>query len=163
MPMPRRTQPKRKHAILIASVAFFAVLAGVPRGPLTPEEARLERRQHALEMGRQEIEGALDRYRADHGTNPGVILGDSFAHGPDAGLLERQLTYATDRAGEIAPQAETGFPFGPYLPSGLPVNPIHGRSDVRITDGEAPPDGSSGWSVDIRTGSVSSNALEEAR
>ena len=154
-----RRQRQRTAGVLLAVTAAALTLSAVPQRPPTPAEARADRHAHASRLARQELAGAIDRYRLEHGALPGRVVAGDLAAPPSARLLARQLTGASDLRGDVVPAPEPAFPFGPYLPAGLPENPDNGRSQVRFAPADAPPDGSTGWIVDPATGEVRSNAL----
>ncbi len=139
---------------------MIVFVAGVPHRPLTPEEAALRRGRHAGRMALQELALAIEQYHVDHGQWPGLPPTAGLDREPSTDWLERQLTMASNAAGAVAPVRESDFPFGPYLPGGLPVNPANGLADVRLVvpwSGHAV-DGTTGWSYDAMTGEVWSNA-----
>ncbi len=135
------------------------VLIAVPSHPPTAGRAHADRIAHAERSARAELATAIDVYRTDHGALPGRIVGASFSQQPTGERLARQLTLATDETGNVAPSSEPSYPFGPYLPNGVPVNPVNGLAGIRLADLLETADGSTGWTVDPATGHVASNAL----
>ncbi|MBN2473168.1 MAG: type II secretion system protein [Pirellulales bacterium] len=72
-----------------------------------------------------------------------------------------QLIRATNDEGIPGP-AGNDYPYGPYLRSGVPVNPFTGRSVVSLTDAFPPaaPSGNGGWLYHQATGQIAAD-LEE--
>ncbi len=130
-------------------------MIAIPGRPPSELEKRAARREYVLASGQQELAGAIDRFRAEHGSLPGRIVAGSFSSsGLTASLLERQLMNPTDERGRLDPPSPSKATLGPYLPGGLPVNPVNGLSSVRFAAADAEPSGSAGWIVDPTDGEV---------
>lgn len=161
----RRRWPSRKAWVLLAVLAGVGLLMGVPDRDLTPEEAAAARDVHAVRVALAELRAAIADYRHDHDAWPGIEPGAEGLEGGSEAWLERQLTMASDLEGAVAPRPEERFPFGPYLPFGLPENPANGHSDVHLLapglDAADAQDGSTGWIYDPTTGEVHPNTPGE--
>jgi len=157
-PDPRRAKPRSKAPLLVILVGLSFAL-GIPLREMTASDVTSERLEHSARLAVQELRAAIHDYRQDHGSWPGRSPGVGSA---DGRWLTRQLTHASDRAGATHREEDIDFPYGPYLPGGLPRNPVNGLNDVRaVTSGEdeAPePDGATGWLYDPQTGEVWLNA-----
>jgi hypothetical protein len=81
----------------------------------------------------------------------------------EAAWLKRQLEMCSNRSGETVPVPQPDYAFGPYLPNGIPTNPLNGRSSIRILrEGESfesVVDGLYGWIYDPRSGEVQPHIL----
>ena len=163
--MSRRSRgpasPRTKAALLSTTVGVV-LLMGLPDRELSPEEASEARVQHELHLEADELRSAIEEYRRDHNQWPGRGPGAGHAWRSSETWLVRQLTMASNEMGEVVPIQEEAYPFGPYLPHGLPANPINGLADVRVlASGESPPtsaDDQSGWVYDASNGTLWPNA-----
>ena len=135
----------------------------IPANPPTAEEARAERAAHELRLAHQQLACAIDDYRAEHGALPGRIVAGALDLQPSAELLVLQLVRCTDEVGRPSPGPESSYPWGPYLPGGIPPNPLNGLDGLRLAAADVAPNGSGGWIVDPATGQVRSNALAAER
>ncbi len=161
---PRSSGPR---AVLFLAIVAVIALVGVPDKPMTPAEAADERELFDARFTIEELRAATELYRRDHGTWPGSTPGA----GPPGALqvpagefwLERQLTLASDAQGAVVPRSEPTYPYGPYLPEGMPTNPINERSDVRVLGpGESMPasaDDTCGWLYSQATGEWRANSV----
>ena len=151
------------------AVALAAGALGLMAVPLAPSAAEArsasDARAVALVARLRECRAALQAYRDDHAVFPGYAPGHAglCVHGPiDALAFERQLAQPSDVWGRTAPAAFTGYAFGPYLPEGLPANPLNGLASTRLlADGErfsAEADGSTGWVFQPASGELRANA-----
>lgn len=145
-------------AIVVAALLLIVVaIPSVGRRSTSPAESDLNRARAALD----EFRRAIGRYRYDHGVWPGALCSDV-----DAGVcFARQLTYASNAAGELAASSAEAR-FGPYLPGYVPTNPLNGLSSVHLLpdaqDRPSPADGKSGWIYRPSTGELWINAPGEA-
>lgn len=162
---PAQRWPSRVAWVLLAVLAGVTLLMGIPDREMTPEEAAVERHVRAVRVALAELRAAVADYRQDHGTWPGVEPGNEGHGQGEAAWFERHLTMASDIDGAVAPSLEERFPYGPYLPYGIPANPVNGRRTVRmLAPGDEPAellDGSGGWLYDPTTGQVHPDAPGE--
>jgi len=142
---------------MVAAGAMMAVPQGRPPG----NETSATDRAQLVEERRGRLWTAIDRYRIEHGALPGRAAAVEAASALRADLLVRQLTRTTDPGGRVAPVPEPEYPFGPYLPHGLPANPMSGLSTVRFAGSRAAATGSAGWIIDPVDGRVRPDIPEE--
>jgi hypothetical protein len=97
---------------------------------------------------------ALEVYRFDHGRAAGYGPPEPGApvRPPSFVDLRNQMLQGSNARGATGPAGlgnQGRWPLGPYLPDGLPVNPLNGLATVRVlADGEPFPaeaDGTTGW------------------
>lgn len=157
--MSRPRKKHRTHGLLAASLVAVGSLMAVPAGPMSAEELRESRTEQQLEITRQELAQAVMAYRLDHGQLPGISM--DWTEEALSERFERQLTFATNAEGDFMPVSEPDYPYGPYLPSGLPINPVSGDSTVRLSQHGLEPQGTAGWVVDMTSGEVASDAIQE--
>jgi hypothetical protein len=147
------SKPRSKVPLLAILIGLSFAL-GIPLREMTAGDVTAERLDHSARLAVQELRAAVHEYRQEHGAWPGRVPGIGT---PDGRWLNRQLTRASNREGATERETQSDFPFGPYLPGGLPRNPVNGRNDVTAVDptGAQPAaDGTSGWLYDARTGEV---------
>ena len=151
---------------LILAVVGLLLFMALPMRKPRLEEMMAMQADHSVRMAQQEFARAVEEYQNDHGRWPG-------AQPVEAGVLEtarydpvwlvRQLEMCTDSQGFVVPQFLTSHPWGPYLPSGIPINPGTGLNTVRlVAEGESlrsANDGLYGWIYDPRSGRVEPDTL----
>ncbi len=99
----------------------------------------------ALDQTLHTLRVQIHRYRIDHEDQSPVLF---------EGQLP-QLTEATNAEGEIGPSGRN-YPYGPYLPGGIPANPYTGVNTVTATPTSPPlgPRGVGGWLYHEPTGQI---------
>lgn len=130
---------------LLIVVATLAVLAGVviPQFGSSVSDAR---RSAALADVHQ-LTTSIEFYKMHHdGLAPDDLQGNTLS----------QLTSNTDYNGNVG--KGTAFPLGPYLASGIPVNPFNDSSIVTLSKTVPPSDGelesAVGWLYDPDSGQI---------
>lgn len=138
---------RRPGGLTLLDVLFVVALMSLTSGTAIPAfyavSARLK--SNVLQENLRVIRAQIDRYRIEHFDKPPLLYQGEFP----------QLEYPTNAQGEpgIAGRAH---PYGPYLPNGLPVNPITGSNVVSPTS-EYPPQEASekgGWLYHQETGQI---------
>lgn len=106
----------------------------------------------------QTIRSQIELYKVQHlDALPGVTPDGKF----NDRLFIKQLTQFTDQTGEVG-DGETRtepFPFGPYILA-IPTNPFAPfEVEGKVLAGQGPPprDDSSGWWLDLKTGTFHTN------
>ncbi len=147
--------------VVIGLIAFMAV----PTGPVSPKARAAERLEAATDLALGEFRAAIRDYYHDHHRFPGESPRPGMRSEPGLRWFERQLMLNTDEQGNPAGGYTTEHPFGPYLPSGLPVNPCNGLSSVKfIKSAEAfEPDDSTGWIYFTLEGEIRLNTSARLR
>ncbi len=99
----------------------------------------------ALQQTLYTLRTQIQRYRMEHGGKFPVLF---------EGRLP-QLTEPTNAQGEPGP-AGRDYPYGPYLPGGIPPNPYTGINTVTATPTNPPtkPSGVGGWLYHEPTGQI---------
>ena len=151
---------------LVVAVLGLLLFMAVPIGDPSPQELFQAQREHQAHIAQESLRSAMEDYHNDHGVWPGARPEVARTLGPpvhDARWLERQLQMYTDSTGWTQPVPSAEFPFGPYLPQGLPVNPMNGFHSVRILregeDFDEVVDAIYGWVYDPRSGEVRPHVL----
>jgi general secretion pathway protein G len=144
--MPHCTRSGRAELRLIDAVllAVVVAIAGAVAIPLI-EKASGQAKEAALLQNLRTLRSQIELYKLEHGGEPPVAYQGSFP----------QLLRATNARG-VPGEAGSQFPYGPYLHTGIPVNPVTGCSIVTLTDTFPPqsPGGSGGWLYHQQTGRI---------
>lgn len=132
--------------IVLAAVAVLAATV-LPQRLVAPREQGEELLKFHLHTLRTQIE----LYKLHHLGEPPLLHGGTLP----------QLTCATDVAGNPGPVGAR-FPYGPYLTSGIPANPLNGKSAVAIATRVPPaaPSGDAGWLYDPASGQIWANCQD---
>ncbi len=128
-------------ALIVAVAVAVVAAAGIPL-----IEAMNRHIEHAaLLENLHTLRRQIERYKLDHDGRPPVLHEGSLP----------QLIYATNREGLPGPPGSK-YPHGPYLPAGIPLNPVTGRSVVTATEVFPPeqPSGNGGWLYHEPTGQI---------
>ena len=130
-------------------VVIMAVLAAtiIPQFTSSTEDAK----KSTLKFNLHTLRNQIQLYKVHHGGAVPTITAASLP----------QLTSATNALGATG-AAGTSFPFGPYLVTGLPENPMNGKNTV-VQATAVPPTaavGDSGWQYDAATGQIWANTPE---
>jgi len=115
------------------------------------EKASQQAKVTALLQNLRTLRSQIELYKAEHdGAAPLVYRGTL-----------PQLTRATNAEG-IPGQPGKKYPYGPYLRSGIPVNPITGQSIVMPTEAFPPeaPSGNGGWLYHEPSGQIAADLSE---
>jgi hypothetical protein len=149
----RRLLHHKKAAVRLISAIILAVVAaaaGVAALPLI-EAATKQANRMALFRDLDALRSQIELYKAEHGGKPPVIYHGSLP----------QLVRATNGKG-ILGEHSSKFPYGPYLPDGVPTNAITGCSIVTPCDTFPPtvPSGNGGWLYNPRTGQIAADVEE---
>jgi len=118
--------------LILVSLMGVVTAASSPLLESADESAKAAVLQKNLRVLRQQIE----LYKLDHGDQMPLLFKGEFP----------QLTSATNAEGVPGPRGDQ-FPYGPYLPGGLPTNPYTGSSVVEPTETFPPIEtkGTAGW------------------
>ena len=130
-------------------VVIMAVLAAlvIPQFTSSTDDAKAS----TLLANLRTLRAQLELYRFHHDGAVPTITAASLP----------QLTSATNVAGSMG-AAGTSFPFGPYLVTGIPENPVNGKNTV-VEATTVPPaavSGDAGWLYDTETGRIWANTTE---
>jgi type II secretion system protein G len=139
---------------LLIVVVVLGILAGIvlPAFNSSTDDAKSSAAQQNLAA----IRSAVDLYKVQHSdTFPGYPVGGGT---PTDTLFVDQLSKVTKKDGTSAALGTAGYPFGPYLKTGIPANPFNNLSTIQIiADGAAMPtsgDDSHGWVYKPQTGEL---------
>jgi general secretion pathway protein G len=131
---------------ILIVVVIMAVLAAtiIPQFASSADDAKVSTLQFNLHTLRSQIE----LYKLHHNGAVPTLTNSSLP----------QLTSATDLNGNVG-AAGPSFPFGPYLQSQMPANPIDGHNTVTATAVFPPTAATSdgGWLYKAATGEIAAN------
>jgi hypothetical protein len=127
-------------AILLLAIAT-GTAAGVPLVNIFQNQAN----GAALTSDLQALRTQIALYQAQHNGNPPLLFKGGFP----------QLTMPTNLAGEPG-NGGAEYPYGPYLPQGVPANPFTGVATVTAVQEFPPraPTGSGGWVFHQESGRI---------
>ena len=127
-----------------ALVVLLMAIVSAAAVPLI-EGASDQAKQSVLLQNLYTLRSQIALYKMEHGGEPPVVFQDTLP----------QLVQATDSAGVPGPRGSQ-HPWGPYLPLGIPPNPITGRATVTLTDTFPPTaaSGNGGWLFHQETGQI---------
>jgi general secretion pathway protein G len=116
-------------------VAVIVTIVGATAIPLV-EAASRQIKTTTLRQNLHTLRSQIELYKTEHGGKAPLLFEGTFP----------QLTRATNSNGVPGPPGSK-HPYGPYLRTGIPVNPITGRSIVSPTKTFPPtnPSGNGGW------------------
>ena len=150
--MMARFRRGRKQFTLIDCITVVLLMA-IVSGAAIPllEAASRGAKESALLQNLHSLRSQIALYKIEHGGEPPLLY---------EGTLP-QLTHATDGAG--TPGTPGGkCPYGPYLPNGILVNPVTGRSVVTETNTFPPTacSGNGGWLFHQESGQIAADLPE---
>jgi general secretion pathway protein G len=147
--MVSRARGARRQFTLFDALAIVLLMAIVTAAaiPLLESTAR-GARQSALMQNLYTLRSQIQLYRLQHAGEPPVL---------HEGTLPQLLT-RTDMAGVSGPVGNE-HPYGPYLPRGIPVNPVTGRSVIASCDSFPPKmaSGNGGWLYHQESGQIAAD------
>jgi len=140
----------------LLNLALLAVLIAIVGAAAVPlfDRASANARSSALSQNLNLLRKQIELYKIDHLGQPPLVY---------KGTLP-QLLRSTNREGVPGPAGKR-FPYGPYLPGGVPVNPVTGRSVV-IEIEMFPPEsttGRGGWLYNQETGQIAPDLPPSAK
>ena len=149
---------------LLIVVIILAILAAIaiPQFSASTDDARLA----ALDTNLASIRTSIEQYRLQHAgmARPGVRASSGGANCTGAiGTGEagtalaatQQLQFASNAAGQTCSIAGGDYRFGPYLPRGIPAEPVNDSATIVFTNNTAaivPAAGGVGWAYNAGTG-----------
>ncbi|MCB9914026.1 MAG: hypothetical protein H6828_02620 [Planctomycetes bacterium] len=151
---------------ILVVVAGLILFMALPQRPLSPQRLLELRAELYAERALDQLALAIQDYRHDHGAWPGARPTAERGLAPavyEGVWFERQLRLASDDLGRVAPATSSAYPHGPYLPGGVPLNPLTGLRTVRLLEEcesfDAIRDGIYGWLYDPRSGELRAHRL----
>lgn len=147
---------------LLIVVVVLGILAGIvlPSFSSSTEDTKVS----ATVQNVQTIRAALDFYKVQHNDKyPGYPSTGTGA--PTEALFISQMTLASKKDSSTAAIGTAGYTLGPYLKTGVPVNPFNALATVKIVaDGAAFPtagDDTTGWVYKPQTGEFKANTAAQ--
>lgn len=142
-----RTELTVMNAMILAIIVAILGATAIPVIEMTSRQAKTS----ALLQNLATLRSQIELYKLDHYNCPPVLY--------EGGLP--QLIRATNAVGNVG-VAGSEYPYGPYLRTGIPVNPITDRSIITPTDTFPPtaPSGNGGWLYHQRTGQITADSKQ---
>ncbi len=139
---------EREFTLVDAMILMVIVaILGATVIPLI-EAASTKAKSATLLQNLHTLRSQIELYKLEHGGEAPVAYQGMFP----------QLTRSTNGDGIPGPPGSK-YPFGPYLRSGVPLNPITGRSIVTLTETFPPKaaSGNGGWIYHQATGRIAAD------
>ena len=143
-------RPLSRDAFTLVEVLVVVVIIAALAATIIPHfsESTIDAKRSTLQFNLHTLRSQIELYRTHHGVYPEL-----------ANATLPQLLTRTDANGN----ASRGSPFGPYLDSGIPVNPFDNKNRV-VASGTAAPvgvaDAGGGWQYDQSSGGIWPNHTE---
>ena len=144
--MSGRNRHGRTNLTVIDAVLLIVVIAIVCATAVPLIEAANRRaQQSALAQNLHTLRSQIELYKAEHGGQTPLLHDGTLP----------QMVQPTNADGMPGP-AGGKYPFGPYLRSGVPTNPVSGRSVITATKSFPPTaaSGNGGWLYHQETGQI---------
>jgi len=127
--------------LVVAAIMAIGTAVAMPLVNGAQEQAS----SAALLQNLRTLRGQIERYKVEHAGEAPLLYKGSFP----------QLTHATNARGVPGPHGKD-YPYGPYLPAGVPVNPYTGVSVVTPSETFPPAtsSGVGGWLYHQETGRI---------
>ncbi len=137
----------RRHAFTLVEVLIVVVILAILAGTVIPQftASSDDAKDSAALYNLHTLRAQIELYKVQHGGTAPALTAGAFP----------QLTLATDATGGTG-QPGTTYPFGPYLASGIPPNPITGVATVTVL-ATIPPSaesGTDGWLYHAASGQI---------
>lgn len=135
------------NAMLLAVIVAILGATAIPLVEMGSRKAK----SSALLQNLHTLRSQIELYKMEHGGKAPVVYDGTFP----------QLIRATNDAGIPGPPGSE-YLHGPYLRSGVPVNPVTGRSIVTLTETFPPaaPSGNGGWIYHQETGQIAADLAD---
>lgn len=138
---------RRHRGFTLVEVLIVVVILAILAATVIPQFATstTDAKESALKFNLHSLRSQIELYKLHHQGNAPTITGGTLP----------QLTSATNANGEIGP-AGASYPYGPYIMTALPPNPITGSSVVTATTTFPPTaeSGAGGWLYHQATGQI---------
>ena len=146
-----------RHGFTLIELLIVVVILGILAAVVIPQFTNVsgDARVSSLASNLQSLRGQIEFYKIQHSDlAPGYPAGGGA---PIEAAFVAQMTQASDQVGATAAAGTAGFPFGPYIRQGVPLNPYNTLGTVEIVaDGVALPaaDNTHGWIYKPQTGEI---------
>jgi type II secretory pathway pseudopilin PulG len=139
-------------AFTVVDALIVVAIMGIATAMVMPllDAAGTNAKSVVLRQNLQTLRCEIERYKLDHRNELPLVFRGGFP----------QLEQATNVAGVPGPPGRN-FPFGAYLPQGVPINPYTHSNEVRLTDKFPPTQATGGgWLYHQATGRITADVPE---
>lgn len=161
--MYKRSSLRHSGLTLIESL-IIVILIGIVAAAAVPRFSFKQKSDiyDTLRSNRETLQSAIALYAIQHnGVYPGQVRHtDGFKATADdeaKSAFKAQLLLFSDANGRTSPTRNADYPFGPYLPQGVPANPLPPKSsDIEIIfdDSQTDTNGHMGWRLFLPSGNI---------
>lgn len=121
----RNPKKNRRGGFTLIEVLIVVVILGILAATVLPQftASTANAKESALRADLAQLRSQIQLYRFQH---------DGVFPSGTADNVVKQLTLASDVAGNTAAAGTAGYPYGPYLMGQLPTNPYNGGSGLLV-------------------------------
>ncbi|HEX3998862.1 MAG TPA: type II secretion system protein [Pirellulales bacterium] len=140
---------KRSSGFTLIEIMIVVVILAVLAATIVPQFSTSisDSKVSAMQTNLQSLRNQIQLYALEHNSTYPTITSGSLP----------QLTSTTNAAGTVG--TGTSYPYGPYVQTQIPINPVDGNSTVTATTVFPPTaqTGAGGWLYDVTTGQIAPN------
>lgn len=161
---------QRRDAFTLVELMIVIVILGILAALAVPQfvSSTKDAEEATLAADLAVLRNAINLYYHQHSSNyPGAKKesgdGTDTDGAANPAAFNNQMSQYTDKTGKTSADLDrANYPFGPYLATGLPDNPLNGLATVEVlADADAIAagdiDGLTGWVFNKNTGEIRAN------
>jgi prepilin-type N-terminal cleavage/methylation domain-containing protein len=184
--MSHHARQRATAAFTLVELLIVILIIGTLAAVAIPQfgDAAADAKVAALDQNLATVRKAIDKYHVEHGdAYPGKVAVHERVEGAGSVLLAhsdfvdaftKQMTMYSNAAGNTTQKKDERYPYGPYLRTGVPPNPLPAagaagaEAAVAVTNDPKPlraqANATSGWRMSSETGQfIANNALYDTR